>query len=86
MAVFQAVGAGRPVITTRIRAAADYFVENEHCLWVEKKNPQQLYAQLLALLTNKPLQETMRVNNFALAEKFTADRIVGKLMEYFKTI
>ena len=86
MAVFQAVGAGRPVITTKIRAAADYLVENENCLWVEKKNPGQLFKQVSALLNNKPLQEKMRVNNLALAEKFTADRIVGKLLEYFKTI
>jgi len=86
MAVFQAVGAGRPVITTRIRAAADYMVENEHCLWVEKKNPLQVYEQVFALVNNKPLQERMRVNNLALAEQFTAERIVGKLLEYFKTL
>ena len=59
MAVFQAVGAGWPVITTRIRAAADYFVENEHCLWVEKKTRSNCMRNF-ALLTNKPLQETMR--------------------------
>lgn len=86
MAVFQAVGAGRPVITTKIRAAADYMVENEHCLWVEKKNPRQVYEQVFALLNNKPLQEKLSVNNLALAEKFTAERIVGKLMQYFKTL
>ena len=86
MAVFQAVGAGRPIITTRIRAAADYLVENEHCLWVEKKNPQQLYKQIAALVGNKPLQEKMRVNNLALAEKFTATRIVNNLLPFLKKL
>lgn len=86
MAVFQAVGAGRPVITTKIRAAADYMTENEHCLWVEKKDPQQVYHQIFALVNDKPLQEKMRINNLALAEKFTAEKIVGKLLQYFKTI
>lgn len=46
MAVFQAVGAGRPVITTRIRAAADYMTENEHCLWVEKKSTTGISADI----------------------------------------
>lgn len=86
MAVFQAVGAGRPVITTKIRAAADHMRENENCLWVEKKNPQQIYERTSTLINDKALQEKMRVNNLALAEEFTADRIVGKLLEYFKTI
>ena len=86
MAVFQAVGAGRPVITTKIRAAADYLVENENCLWVEKKNPRQVFEQIFTLLNNKQLQEKMRVNNLALAEKFTADKIVSNLLEYFKIL
>ena len=86
MAVFQAVGAGRPVITTKIRAAADYMLENENCLWVEKKNPRQVFEQIFALVNNKALQEKMSVNNLALAEKFTAGKIVSKLLAYFKTI
>jgi len=86
MAVFQAVGAGKPVITTRIRAAADYFTEYENCMWVEKKNPRQLYQQVLALLNDKTLQDKMHVNNLVLAEKFTAEKIVNKLLEYFNKI
>ena len=86
MAVFQAVGAGKPVITTKIRAAADYFTEQEHCLWVEKKNPQQLYQQIGMLANDKALQDKMGRNNLVLAEKFTAEKIVAKLMEYFNKI
>lgn len=86
MAVFQAVGAGKPVITTKIRAAADYLVENENCLWVEKKNPQQLYERIRTLANDKPLQDKMGLNNLSLAEKFTADKIVNKLLEYFAKI
>ncbi len=86
MAVFQAVGAGKPVITTNIRAAADYFTEYENCLWVEKKNPQQLYQQIRVLVNDKILRHKIMKNNLLLSEKFTADRIVGNLLEYFKKI
>ena len=86
MAVFQAVGAGKPVITTKIRAAADYFTEYKNCLWVDKKNPHQLYQQILKLVNDRTLQDEMRINNLVLAEKFTAEKIVSKLLEYFNKI
>jgi glycosyltransferase involved in cell wall biosynthesis len=86
MAVFQAIGAGRPVITTRIRAAADYLAEMENCLWAEKQNPKQLYQQILLLMNDKALQEKMRVNNLLLAEKFSAEKIVNNLLGYFNKI
>lgn len=57
---------------------------NIACGW--RKNPQQVYQQIFALVNNKPLQEKMSVNNLALAEKFTAEKIVSKLLAYFKTI
>ena len=86
MAVFQAVGAGKPVITAKIRGAADYMTEYENCLWVEAKNPQQLYSQITNLANDKPLQEKMKYKNLLLADKFTAKKIVEKLLEYFKLI
>lgn len=86
MAVFQAVGAGKPVITAQIRGAADYMTEYENCLWVKAKNPQQLCVQINNLAKDKSLQEKMRMNNLQLADKFTAKKIVDKLLEYFKLI
>jgi glycosyltransferase involved in cell wall biosynthesis len=86
MAVFQAVGAGKPVITTQIRGAADYMTEYENCLWVEAKNPQQLCTQIENLVNDKALQEKMKYNNLLLADKFTAKKIVEKLLDYFKLI
>ncbi len=86
MAVFQAIGAGKPVITTKIRAAADYLTEDENCLWVEKKNPQQLYKQILMLVNDKRLQNKMKQNNLLLAQKFTSEKIVKNLFENFKKI
>ena len=86
MAVFQAVGAGKPVITTKIRAAADYMVEYENCLWVEAKNPPQVAGQISRLIGDKPLQDKMKQNNLTLSEKFTAEKIVKNVIEYFKLI
>ncbi len=86
MAVFQAVGAGKAVITTKIRAAADYFVEFENCLWVEKQDPHHLCQQIHKLMNDKKLQKKIKVNNLLLAEKFSAEKIVNKLLDYFNKI
>jgi glycosyltransferase involved in cell wall biosynthesis len=86
MAVFQAVGAGKPVITTRIRAAADYLVEYENCLWVEKENPSQLSQKISMLLADSTLKYEMGKRNLVLADQFSSERIVGNLYEFFKAI
>ncbi len=86
MAVFQAVGAGKPVLTTKIRAAADYLTEPENCLWVEAKQPRQIAAQLLRIMNDKNMQKEMAQNNLIVAEKFTAQKIVHNLVEYFRHI
>lgn len=86
MAVFQAIGAGKPVITTRIRAAADYLTANENCLWVEAKNTEQIAAQILTLVKDKALQLKMGNNNLIVSEKFTAQKIVANVIDYLKFI
>ena len=40
LTIFNAVALGLPVLTTRIRAAADYLSEPENCLWVEPRDPE----------------------------------------------
>jgi glycosyltransferase involved in cell wall biosynthesis len=80
MAVFQAIGAGKPVITTRIRAAADHLLERENCLWVEKKNPIQICGQVVALLNDKCLYQNIQRNNLLLSQKFTSEQIIDKLI------
>lgn len=86
MAVFQAVAAGKPVITTKIRAAADYLAANENCLWVEAKNVDQIAAKILTLIKDRPLQHKMGHNNLILSEKFSAKKIVGNVIDYLKFI
>ena len=84
MAIFQSVAAGKPVITTRINACADYFKEYENCLWVETKNPSDLAEKIITLAKNNELRDTMGMNNLKLAQRFTSFNIVGNLNKEFK--
>ena len=46
MVIFNAAAAGLPIITTRIRAAADYLKEPDNCLWVEPRSPDLLAGKI----------------------------------------
>ena len=83
MAVFRAIAAGKAVITTRIRAAADYLEENKNCLWVNKQDPTDLYNKIVELTENETLRLNMGLNNLSLAREFTAERIAQNFMELY---
>jgi glycosyltransferase involved in cell wall biosynthesis len=86
MVIFNSVAAGVPIITTRIRAAADYLCEPDNCLWVEPQNPQMLAEKIVHLLTHPEERETMRRNNEKLAQQFTAAVVTREYIEIYEQL
>ena len=83
MALFKSVAAGVPIITTRIRAAADYLKEPDNCLWVEQKNPAMIAEKVIYLLENPKIYKQMSQNNIELSKSFTRETICQELEEIF---
>lgn len=83
MVVFRSVAAGIPVVTTRIRAAADYLREPDNCLWVEAKNPQMLAEKIIGLLCHPEVRGAMGRNNRELARQFTAARVAEEYLAIY---
>jgi len=86
MVIFKSLAAGLPVITTRIRAAADYLTEPDNCFWVEPQNPEQLAERIITLLDEPQTRAAMRRNNLTLAEKFTADAVTPEYLEIYRQL
>ncbi|MDQ1611613.1 MAG: hypothetical protein QOG00_1544 [Pyrinomonadaceae bacterium] len=86
MVIFKSIAAGLPVITTRIRAAADYLREPDNCLWVEPRNPRMLAAQIARLLDQPDTRAAMRRHNLALAEAFTAASVAPEYLEIYNRL
>jgi glycosyltransferase involved in cell wall biosynthesis len=84
MVIFNAAAAGLPIITTRIRAAADYLTEPGNCLWVEPKSPQQLAEQIGCLLAQPDERNRMSENNRLLAQRFSAETVTREYLESYK--
>ena len=83
MVVFKSLAAGLPVITTRIRAAADYLSEPENCLWVEPQNPAKLAEKIALLLEQRKLRASMSENNRRLAQAFDADTVAREYLDAY---
>jgi len=82
MTIFNAAAAGLPIITTRIRAAADYLQEPDNCLWATPEMPAMLADKIIDLLQNAAMRETMSQNNRRLAARFSRERVA---LDYVKT-
>ena len=86
MVIFSAAAAGLPIITTRIRAAADYLTEPDNCLWVEPKRPHRLAEKITRLLAQPDEQNRMRLNNRQLAVRFSAETVTREYLESYKRL
>ena len=86
MVIFNAAAAGLPIITTRIRAAADYLAEPENCLWVEPGNPESLVKKIAALLETKTLGAEMGANNMKLVKRFSAGPVTEDYLAAYNEI
>jgi len=83
MVVFYAAAAGLPLVTTRIRAAADYLREPDNCLWVEPRNPASLAEKIEGLLSHAETRAAMRENNLKLARQFSADAVAREYLDAY---
>jgi len=86
MVIFNAAAAGLPIITTRIRAAADYLVEPENCLWVNPRSPGQLAEAIHTLVIKQDERKTMSANNKLLAERFSAEIVTREYLESYSRV
>jgi len=84
MSIFQAVAAGLPVLTTRIRAAADYLREPDNVLWVEPSDPERLAARAAWLLDHPDAMAAMSRNNRALASAFAAEIVAREYVALYR--
>jgi len=84
MTLLQGAAAGLPIITTKVRAAADYLNEPAHCLWVEPHNPTMIAEHICTLLDGPALQRSMKENNRCLARLFSVEVVACDYLRLFQ--
>jgi glycosyltransferase involved in cell wall biosynthesis len=69
----EAMAAGLPIVTTRLRGAIDHLAEGTNALFVPPREPATLAATLRRLLEDRPLRERMANSNRDKLAEFTPD-------------
>ncbi|MES2266929.1 MAG: glycosyltransferase family 4 protein [Bacteroidota bacterium] len=86
MALFNAVGAGLAVVTTKIRAAKDYLKEPDNCLWVNAKDTDGVVKAIERLLASEELANHMQEQNKGLSKLFSKEQVAAELSGIFDQI
>ncbi len=83
MTIFQALAAGLPIVTTRIRAAADWLTEPRHCLWVRAHDPEQLAERIGWLLDHPEAAAAMSAAEREHAHAFDVERVAAEYLDVY---
>jgi glycosyltransferase involved in cell wall biosynthesis len=86
MSIFHALAAGMPIVTTRIRGAADYLEEPRNCLWVESRNPAMLAEKIALLLKNPDMRRAMAEANRKLAQQFSPEIVTREYLQVYRKV
>lgn len=84
--LLKSLASGLPIITTRIRAAADYLHEPENCLWVNELSPDDLARSIIRMIDDDKLHSSMAANNRRLAERFLPEVVASEYIEIYGAI
>ena len=75
--VTEAMSAGLPIVTTRVRGNADHLEEDVHALFVPPRDPYALAQSIERLLNDRGLRTRMSNANRRKLEEFAPDAVVG---------
>lgn len=86
MVIFNAMANGLPIITTRIRAAADYLKEESNGLFCKEKDAKDVARKIEILINNRSTMKQMSEKNIALAQEFSPRQIAPEYLEIYRQI
>lgn len=76
----EAMDAALPIVTTRIRGAADHFVDGEHAVFVEPRDVDGLATALVSLVGNPALRRGMGEANRRLLAEFEPSSVAREYL------
>jgi glycosyltransferase involved in cell wall biosynthesis len=82
----EAMQAGLPVVTTRIRGAADHLHDEKHALFVPPRDPDALAAAIVRLVTDAGLRARMARANREKAEEFRPEIVARRYLDVFERV
>lgn len=82
----EAMDAGLPIVTTRIRGAVDHLIEREHALFVEPRDVSGLASALVEVIRDPELRARMGSANRERVEIFDPDDVAGEYLKVLRAV
>jgi len=82
----EAMDAGLPVVTTRIRGAADHLVAGENALFVEPRDVKALASAITMLVADPELRKRMASANRRRIEIFRPEVVAAEYIEVLRSV
>ncbi|MBK7705611.1 MAG: glycosyltransferase family 4 protein [Acidobacteria bacterium] len=83
--LFKAVAVGLPIVTTPVRAAADYMSEPENCLF-STQDPDNIAEKIGKLIENTQLRESMSGENLKLGKSLLPAEIAREFLAIYENL
>lgn len=84
MVVAEAMAAGCPVVTSRTRFSLSYMTDGTHCLLAGPGQPELLASQIIKLLNDKKLRESISANSRELARQFNGPKVAEEFCTIYE--
>jgi len=84
--LLEAMGHGLPIITTRLRGAADHLAAGDNAIFVEPRDPEALASALDAMLADADARAAMGERNRRKVAEFAPDRVVTAYVRAFAEV
>jgi glycosyltransferase involved in cell wall biosynthesis len=85
IALFKAVIAGLPIVTTAVRASAEYFADPDNCLF-STDSPDDIADKVAQLILDRTLRERMIVANRAFAPLLARERVASEYVQVYERL
>ncbi len=86
MVIFHSLACGLPIVTTKIRAAADWLEEGKHCLFVPPRDASKVAEAVIQLLDRPTLSEAMGRHGKELARKFEKSVVAQEWVSLYESM
>jgi glycosyltransferase involved in cell wall biosynthesis len=84
--IAEAMGAGLPIVTTRMRGITDHLRDEVNALFVPARDPEAVAAAVERLLADDELSKRMRDANLDAVKAFAPDRVARAYLEALRRV
>ena len=85
-ALLEAMDAGLPVITTKIRGMADHLEEGVHCLFVPLKDPKALAEAMNRMASDEALRNKISQENKKKVKDFSPEKVGRRYLDVLECV